>query len=1067
MSQGTQLKPAHKAVKAYYASLAAYAGQSVAHEGAVRSAFQNLLADTGRKFGWMLIPELTIDANGHQIRPDGTFRDEFTIERGYWEAKDTDDDLDTEIKKKIKLGYRLTNTIFEDTREARLYQDGKLAFVADLTKPQPLCDLLNTFFAHTEPAHEDFGKAVGEFKQRVPDLARGLVDLIKRAHDDNPRFAAAFGKFYDLCRQSLNPNLSPAAVDEMLVQHLLTERLIRTVFDSQDFTRRNVIAAEIEQVIDALVSQSFNRHDYLQRLDRFYVAIEQAARTITGFAEKQHFLNVVYERFFQGYSVKVADTHGIVYTPQEIVDFMCASVAEVLEQEFGRKLGDPGVNILDPCTGTGNFIVNLIRRIPKRDLPRMYREQLFANEVMLLPYYIAALNIEHAYYERTGQYEPFEGLCFVDTLDLAEGPQRTFGFMTEENVQRVERQRQAPITVIIGNPPYNVGQLSYNDQNQNRKYPVIDKRISETYGRDSRATSVSKLADPYVKFFRWATDRLEGRDGVVAFVSNNGFVDQVAFDGMRKHLLQDFTCLYHLDLQGNVRHNPRLSGTMYNVFGIQVGVGITVAVRRKTSRRRGVRYIAVDKAIRRERKLAWLSDLTSLTKPKWRSLRPDERHTWLQPKHADEFASFLLMASKETRASSNVNVECVFQDYSLGVATHRDAVVYDFDKEQLATRVSEFVEHYNTQVDRLKRKPEGIEAEDFIDRGTIVWDRDLKKDLLRGRRVELMTERIRNAQYRPYSRRWLYFDRILNAEVYGNPRIWPLDASNACVATSTVAYRAQSFSALAIQCVADLHVCATLDGHECFPFYVYDEDGTNRRENVTDWALGHFRGHYGDERIGKWDIFYYVYGVLHHPGYRAKFADNLKRELPRIPLAPPLPPDQNPERERRANDAGPGADASGSDAGPDADASGSDVGPDHKRSPKRKGGISASRCGNPRSRFGLGSEEPAHGPGAGASGSDVGPGADASGSVRNGAASGFWAFADAGRRLAELHIGYESLEPWPLKWLETPGEPLSYHVEKMRLSKDKKSLMVNDSLTLGGIPPEVFDYRLGNRSALE
>ncbi len=243
MPTGTQVKPTHKAVKAYYTALEVYAEQSVAHEGAVRSAFQNLLADAGRKFGWTLIPELTIDANGHQIRPDGTFRDEYTIERGYWEAKDTDDDLDTEIKKKIKRGYRLTNTIFEDTREARLYQDGKPAFVADLGKPQQLCDLLNTFFSHTEPAHEDFSKAVDEFKQRVPDLARGLVDLISQAHRDNPRFIEAFDKFFELCKQSLNPNLSAAAVDEMLVQHLLTERLIRTVFDSQDFTRRNVIAA--------------------------------------------------------------------------------------------------------------------------------------------------------------------------------------------------------------------------------------------------------------------------------------------------------------------------------------------------------------------------------------------------------------------------------------------------------------------------------------------------------------------------------------------------------------------------------------------------------------------------------------------------------------------------------------------------------------------------------------------------------------------------------------------------------------------------------------------------------
>jgi len=261
MASPFKFKSSHKAVKSYYAALATYADQSVEHEGALRSAFQNLLSETGRKVRWTLIPELSLDANGHQIRPDGTFRDEFTIERGYWEAKDTDDNLEAEIKKKIKLGYRLTNIIFEDTREGRLYQDGKPEMIANLRDPQQLCDLLNAFFSHTEPAHEDFNKAVDEFKERVRDLAPGLVDLIKRAHDDNPRFAAAFAKFYELCKQSLNPNLSIAAVDEMLVQHLLTERMIRTVFDSQDFTRRNIIAAEIEKVIDALVSRSFNRHD--------------------------------------------------------------------------------------------------------------------------------------------------------------------------------------------------------------------------------------------------------------------------------------------------------------------------------------------------------------------------------------------------------------------------------------------------------------------------------------------------------------------------------------------------------------------------------------------------------------------------------------------------------------------------------------------------------------------------------------------------------------------------------------------------------------------------------------
>ena len=280
---------------------------------------------------------------------------------------------------------------------------------------------------------------------------------MREAHENNAKFIQTFDVFFELCKSSLNPNLSEAAVDEMLVQHLLTERLIRTIFDNQDFNRRNVIAREVEKVIDALVSQAFNRHEFLKSLDPFYVAIELAAQTIHDFSEKQHFLNTVYERFFQGYSVKVADTHGIVYTPQQIVEFMCASIDEVLQTEFGKSLSGIDVNVIDPCTGTGNFVVHLLRHIRKRDLPRMYREQVFANEVMLLPYYIASLNIEHAYYELSGRYEPFAGLCFVDTLDLSESDQRDLEFMTEENTARVERQKNAAITIIIGNPPYNVG----------------------------------------------------------------------------------------------------------------------------------------------------------------------------------------------------------------------------------------------------------------------------------------------------------------------------------------------------------------------------------------------------------------------------------------------------------------------------------------------------------------------------------------------------------------------------------------------------------------------------------
>ena len=268
----------------------------------------------------------------HTIRPDGTIRDANSLPRGYCEAKDTADDLDAEIVKKTAQGYSLVNTIFEDTRTAVLFQGKREVLRADLREAQQLCDLLNQFYAYTEPDIADFEQAIAEFKQRVPELARGLADILGAAHAENKKFQAAFDAFFTLCQTALNPNIARAAVDEMLIQHLLTERLIRKVFDNPEFTQRNVIAAEVEKVIAALVSRAFDRDEFLRSLDRFYLAIEHAARRCNDWNEKQHFLNTVYERFFQGYSVKVADTHGIVYTPQPIVDFMCASVADVLDK---------------------------------------------------------------------------------------------------------------------------------------------------------------------------------------------------------------------------------------------------------------------------------------------------------------------------------------------------------------------------------------------------------------------------------------------------------------------------------------------------------------------------------------------------------------------------------------------------------------------------------------------------------------------------------------------------------------------------------------------------------------
>ena len=475
----------------------------------------------------------------------------------------------------------------------------------------------------------------------------------------------------------------------MLIQHLLTERIFRTVFDNPDFTRRNVIANEIEKVIDALTSQSFSRDGFLQSLDRFYIAIEDTARTISDFSQKQGFLNTVYEQFFQGFSVEVADTHGIVYTPQPIVDFMVRSVEEILGSEFNRSLSDSGVHIIDPFVGTGNFIVRIMREIQKTALADKYQSELHCNEVMLLPYYIASMNIEHEFFEATGGYQPFEGICLVDTFELAED--RQLSLFDPENTRRVANQKKAPMFVVIGNPPYNVGQVNENDNNKNRKYPTMDARVKDTYAKASTATNKNKLSDPYVKAIRWASDRIE-KEGIVAFVTNNGFLEGVAFDGMRKHLADDFDAIYILDLGGNARKGLKVSDA--NVFGIRVGVSINLFV--KTGRAMypsntdgagsllpRIFYYRADDLWNKKQKFDFLNERGHIGNIDWQTIQPDARYTWLTEGLHPEFEIFIPMGTQKAKEARSEAVDVIFKTYSLGVSTNRDAWARNFNRSTL------------------------------------------------------------------------------------------------------------------------------------------------------------------------------------------------------------------------------------------------------------------------------------------------------------------------------------------------------------------------------------------------
>ena len=977
------IKSTHKPIEDYYDALDQFDQLGFTHETAVRSAFQSLLQHYGQKLKWTLVPEhsmtpLIRGARGvknKRIVIDGALVDSFQLSHGYWEAKDIHDNLPIQVQRKFDVGYPRDNILFQTPKRAILWQNDRQVLDVNLTDSTQLIETLQTFFAHRPQAYVEWETAVAQFKNKVPALGKGLAELIEKERGTNRQFATAFRAFHEKCCQSINPNLSEAAVEEMLIQHLLTERIFRTVFDNPDFTRRNVIANEIEKVIDALTSHSFSRDGFLRSLDRFYIAIEDTARTINDFSQKQGFLNTVYEQFFQGFSVKVADTHGVVYTPQPIVDFMVRSVEEILQTEFNRSLSDSGVHIIDPFVGTGNFIVRIMREIQKTALEDKYQSELHCNEVMLLPYYIASMNIEHEFFEATSTYQSFEGVCLVDTFELAED--RQLPLFAPENTRRVEDQKKAPMFVIIGNPPYNVGQINENDNNKNRKYPTMDARVAETYAKDSKATNTNKLSDPYVKAIRWASDRI-GDEGVVAFVTNNSFLDAVAFDGMRRYLANDFDAIYILDLGGNARKGLKVSDA--NIFGIRVGVNINLFVKTGRAMNRTttnedasvpsrIFYYRTDDLWNKKQKFDFLNERGHIGNIDWQTIRPDVRYTWLTEGLHAEFDTFIPMGTKEAKVVTDAAVAVIFKTYSLGVSTNRDAWARNFNRNALAENMNRLIRTYNAEIDRWKRRENrDANVDDFVvyDNTKIKWSRDLKLDLKRSRIAEYAEGKVKNSLYRPFTKSNLFFDRVMNEEVYSFPSIFPTpetEQENRVICVAGIGDR-KGFGCLTTNRIPSIDLA--FEKAQCFPFYTYDEDGRNRRENITDWALEQFRAHYGDEAIGKWDIFHYVYGLLHHPTYRKRYQANLKRDLPHLPYAPD-----------------------------------------------------------------------------------------------------FRGFAKAGGRLGEIHIGYEDADEYPIKKIETPGKPLDWRVEKMRLSKDKTQIKYNDFLALDGIPAKVFDYRLGNRSALE
>jgi predicted helicase len=966
------------------------------NETAIRNHFWILLNDYARKQNYEVVPEVwCLGTKGRKVKPDGILKNLFGLDIGLWESKDEKTSLEDEIDQKIRDGYPLANILFEDSSTAILYQRGELAMRVPMRDADQLHSLITAFITFKNETIHKFEEALENFKADIPNIVATLRERIETLGTTNQPFIASRKKFWDLCKVEINPEITLEDVREMMIQHLLTSDIFNRVFNDPDFHRNNTIGRELETLVNALFTYS-ERKNLLGDMEHYYDAISAAAAQVSDHHEKQKFLKVLYENFYKVYNPKAADRLGVVYTPNEIVQFMVESTDYLLNKHFGKTLADPNVDILDPATGTATFITSIIDHIPKHLLAHKYKHELHANEVAILPYYIANLNVEFTFKQKMGYYEEFTNLCFVDTLDNVAalkfarkdiGHQTGMFGLTSENSERIKKQNEKKISVVIGNPPYNANQANENDNNKNREYPIIDKHIKETFIKHSTAQK-TKVYDMYARFYRWAMDRLDD-NGVIAFITNRSFIDSRTFDGFRKCVETDFSNCYIIDTRSDVRANPKIAGTTHNVFGIQTGVAIMLLVKKeKQETQCRIEYIAMPDEWRKEEKLDWFRNNRMETLP-FTHINPDKKSNWINLADSD-FETLKPIASKEVKGGKSK--EAIFELFSLGLVTSRDDWSYDFNKKSLEKKVNFFCKFYEDEKARWKKSDKKTPINDFVNR-TIKFGYELEANLLKGADLIFNPLRIKECMYRPFVKRYAYFDRIITHRIYQMDSIFPIKENyKNTVITITFHDQLQYPSIQVTNKIWDYGYGAR--DSTGFPLYRYDKTG-NRQDNITDWALNLFKNHYqpngvkGEaEVISKEAIFYYTYAVLHNPAYRKKYELDLKRDFPRLPLY-------------------------------------------------------------------------AH----------------------------FFKWAAWGKQLMDLHINYETVAPYGLKTITTKTEikeakqnalfnnmaqepELDYKrvpklKAKLKADKDAGIIELDEQTALSGIPAQAWQYKLGNRSALE
>ena len=736
-----------------------------------------------------------------------------------------------------------------------------------------------------------------QWAQDVAHIAERYIERINRLIEQEGKHKKAFEALLKGLRKNINPSITPDAVVQMLAQHLITQPVFEALFENYSFVANNPVSKSLQKMVALLEEQSFDKDT--EFLNKFYDSVKERVKGIDNAEGKQKVIVELYDKFFKTAFPKVVEQLGIVYTPVEVVDFINHSVAKVLKKEFNRNLSDENVHILDPFTGTGTFITRLIQTglIDKEALPRKYAKELHANEIVLLAYYIASINIENAYHDAVGMdngYKSFNGICLTDTFQLGESDNadELFSDMLPQNSQRVMEQKKLPVRVIIGNPPYSVGQKNANDNAQNQKYPRLDKRVADTYVKMTNATNKNALYDSYIKAFRWSSDRIDNEHGgIIGFITNGIWLDNNSFDGFRKSLEKEFSSIYVFNLRGGIKgksgDNAKREGQ--NVFDIMTGVAITILVKnpKQHTDKATIYYHDIGEYLKRTEKLGLLSKFGNInnTKMEWKVLKPNEHGDWLSQR-SDLFSSFIPIGDKDDKA----NTKTIFVPfYSNGLKTQRDVWCYNSSKNELSNNIKRTIDFYNVQCQKISNK----EQKDVEYVATkFSWTRATLNDVFKNKQYRYVDGQLVIGCYRPFFKQNLFFYRPLNEMMYQIPKLFPTSSHKDLVICVSSDVR-NGFSTLITNQIPDL---GFVPACQCFPLYYYDKNEGNigtlfdngnenyvRRDGITDFIFEQCRERYG-HKVMKEDIFYYVYGLLHSKDYREQFAADLKKMLPRIPL---------------------------------------------------------------------------------------------------------------------------------------------------------------------------------------